>query len=32
MYISFGQEAFDDYNAWEEEDKKLYEKIMQVQK
>jgi toxin YoeB len=27
MYINFEQEAFDDYNAWEEEDKKLYEKI-----
>ncbi len=27
MYISFEQEAFDDYNNWEQEDKKLYEKI-----
>ncbi len=27
MYISFEQEAFDDYNNWAQEDKKIYEKI-----
>ncbi len=27
MCISFEQEAFDDYNNWAEEDKKIYAKI-----
>lgn len=27
MHICFEQEAFDDYNNWSEEDKKIYAKI-----